>query len=237
MPSRRGGNVARAGRFAAVGFAVAATFGAAIYGLVWVGDHDAETYGNRLLGAPRPDECRLARAIVRDFARQRSATFRRAAGAGDQPLEMLAYAWSSDGARAPPGADWRRCPGFGPYVRSLGLARMGMGRWWGPALFISLIQSADPGRGARAWVTFSPPQAVDPRFTGWRRTGATTWRVVFPPPSQPSAPVEWIEVRTTALFPAETGTQAFYRRARAFRKKPARPRCRGGERRKEDQRE
>lgn len=166
---------------------------AVIGALVWVGDHDAESYGNRLLGAPRPDECRLARTIVRDFAAERSAALRRAVGAGDRKLELLAYAWSSDGDRTPPGADWRWCPGFGPYVRSLGLERMG-GGGWGPSLFVSRISPTGPGGGGWAWVTFFAPQTQDPRFGGRNWSGSTTWKVVLPPSNDPSAPVQWIEV-------------------------------------------
>lgn len=122
-------------------------FCAATGALVWVGDRDAESYGNRLLGAPRPDECRLARSIVRDFAELRSAELRRAAGAGERKLELLAYAWTSVGAQAPPGADWRWCPGFGPYVRGLGLERMGGGRLGPLALPIAdLAGGAEPRR-------------------------------------------------------------------------------------------
>lgn len=167
-------------------------FCAATGALVWVGDHDAESYGNRLLGAPRPDECRLARSIVRDFAELRSAELRRAAGAGERKLELLAYAWTSVGAQAPPGADWRWCPGFGPYVRGLGLERMG-GGGWGPSLYLSRISPAGPSHGASAWVTFFAPQREDPRFGGRSWAGSTTWRVVYPPSSQPSGPAQWIE--------------------------------------------
>jgi hypothetical protein len=166
---------------------------AAVGALVWVGNHDAESYGNRLLGAPGPDECRMARAIVRDFAQQRSADLRRAAGAGERKLELLAYAWSSDGARAPPGADWRWCPGLGPYVRGLGLERMG-GGGWGPSLYISRVATAGPGQGGWAWATFFAPQVEDPRFGGRNWAGSTTWRVAFPPSSRSSAPPTWIEV-------------------------------------------
>ena len=188
------GPVAGAGRFAGLAALVAAAFAAAVYALTWVGDHDAESYGNRLLGAPRPDECRLARAIVREFAAERSAGLRRAAGAGDQKLDLLAYAWTSDGARAPPGADWRWCPGFGPYVRNLGLARMGSGAWWRPSLYVSRSPPAAPKRRSWAWVTFFAPQVEDPRFSAWNRAGSTTWRVGYPPTDRASAPLEWVEV-------------------------------------------
>jgi hypothetical protein len=185
-------------RFAGIALCVSASFAAAVYALVWVGDHDAESYGNRLLGAPGPQECRLARAIARDFAAERSAEARRAAGASDQKLQLLAYAWSSDGARAPPGADWRWCPGFGPYVRSLGLARMGSGDWWEPSLYVSRVPPAGPSGAGWAWVTFFAPQADDPRFGGRRWAGSTTWRVVYPPANRPAALPEWTLVARRA---------------------------------------
>jgi hypothetical protein len=187
------GPAGRVGRFVGVVLGVAAALACVCYALVWVGDHEAESYGNRLLHTPQPGECRLARAIVRDFAEHRSAGLRRAAGAGDRQLEMQAYAWMSDGARAPPGADWRWCPGFGPYVRSVGLARMGGGAW-GPSLYISRIPPAGSGQSDWAWVTFFPPQTSDPAFSGHRRAGATTWRVVFAPADQPAAPAVWTEI-------------------------------------------
>jgi hypothetical protein len=161
--------------------------------LTWIGDDAAESHGNRLLGRPRPDECAVARTIVRDFAERRSADLRRAAGAPDQKPEVLAYAWQSDGARAPPGADWRWCPGFGPYVRGLGLQRMGSGRWWEPSLYVSRVSPAAPDHGAWAWVTLYPPQSADPRYGAARWAGGTTWRVVFPPAGA-KAPAAWIEV-------------------------------------------
>ena len=188
------GPAGRAARFAAVVAAVGASFAAACCALAWVGDHDAESYGDRRLAAPRPDECRLARAIVRDFALTRSAALRRAAGAGERKLELLAFAWRSDGARAPPGADWRWCPGLGPYVRSLGLERMASGGM-GPSLYVSRSAPPTPVRGAWAWVTFFPPQAEDPKVVGRRWAGAKTWRVVYPPANHPAAPAAWIEAR------------------------------------------
>ncbi len=135
----------------------------------------------------------MARQIVRDFVATRSAALRRAAGAGDEKLELLAFAWRSDGARASPGADWRWCPGLGGYVRSLGLQRMASGGM-GPSLYISRTIAGGPAGGAWLWVTYFPPQDADPKVVGRRWAGSTTWRVVLPPANETSAPTEWIEV-------------------------------------------
>ncbi len=131
--------------------------------------------------------------MVRDCGAPRRAGLRRAAGAGDRKLELLAFAWRSDGARAPPGVDWRWCRGLGPYVRSLGLERMASGGM-GPSLYVSRTSPATPAGGAWAWVTFFPPQAEDPKVVGRRWAGAKTWRVVYPPANHP-APAAWIEAR------------------------------------------
>ena len=135
----------------------------------------------------------MARQIVRDFARHRSAALRRAAGAGDQKLEFLAFAWWSDGLRAPPGADWRWCPGLGPYVRGLGVQRMASGGM-GPSLYVSRATPVGSGAGTWFWVTFFPPQAMDPAVVGRSWRGSTTWRVVFSSSDGASASAEWIPV-------------------------------------------
>ena len=178
-PLWRPGSLGRAAAFAGVATGVAAAFCAVAAGLAWQARHQAEDFGDRRLAAPRPHECRMALQIARDFAVRRSSALRRAVGAGDQKLELLAFAWASDGTRAPPGADWRWCPGLGRQVRSFGLERMASGGM-GPSLYVSRGTPAGIGQGAWFWVTFFPPQAQDPKVVGRSWAGSTTWRVVVP---------------------------------------------------------
>jgi hypothetical protein len=176
----RPGSALRTVRFAGVALSVAAAYLAAAGGLGWLETYDAENFGDRRLAAPRPEECRMAREIVRSFAERYSSRLRRAVGAGDRKLELLAFAWWSDGLRAPPGADWRWCPGMGRYIRSLGLERMASGGM-GPSLYISRASPPTGSAGSRFWVTFFPPQAMDPKVVGRYWAGSKTWRVDFRP--------------------------------------------------------
>src|SRR5215472_3274652 len=120
-----------AARFAALAAAVTIALAATAAGVNALNVWQAESFGDRRLAAPRPDECAVARRLVADFVQDRSgrrrAALRRAAVADDRKLELLAFAWRSDGQRIPPGVDWRDCPGLGRHVRRLGLQHMGSG--------------------------------------------------------------------------------------------------------------
>jgi hypothetical protein len=72
-------------------------------------------------------------------------------------MELRAFAWHSDGARVPPGMDWRNCRGLGAYVRSMGMARLASGDI-GPALYISRAAANPAGDATTVWETFRAPR-------------------------------------------------------------------------------
>ena len=77
----------------------------------------AESFGDRRLLTPTPVECQIARALVRDHRDHDRTVLLRSVGASDEKMELRAFAWHSNGARVPPGMDWRNCRGLGAYVR------------------------------------------------------------------------------------------------------------------------
>ncbi len=136
----------------------------------------AESFGDRRLGTPTSEECRVARAILAEDHGQRAALLR-SVGAEGQATELRGFAWWSTGARTGDGVDWRGCPGFGPYVRGLGMARLNSGEL-GPALYISRVRLT-AGQAA-AFETFYPPKRLDGRDVERRFAGASrSWALLL----------------------------------------------------------
>jgi hypothetical protein len=119
----------------------------------------AESFGDRRLQKPTADECQIARALVRDHRDRDLKALLRSVGAGDEKMELRAFAWHSSGARIPPGMDWRNCPDLGPFVRAMGLARLASGET-GPALYISRAAVNPAGDAATVRETFRAPKEV-----------------------------------------------------------------------------
>jgi hypothetical protein len=150
-----GAAIAVVGLFAAVG-------GLAQQWTIW----QAESFGDRRLQKPAPAECQIARALVRDHDR---AALLRSVGAADLKMELRAFAWHSDGARVPPGMDWRNCPRLGADLRTMGMAGLGAGI--GPALYISRAAMNPAGDSASVRETFRAPRE------GGRQPVVKAWTV------------------------------------------------------------
>ncbi len=179
-------------RFTAIALGVAATFAATAAAVASLNVWQAESFGDRRLAAPRPDECAIARQVTADIVRSgKSAALRRAAGASDRKLELLAFAWRSPGQRVGPGVDWRDCPGLGRDVRRLGLEHLGSGGL-GPALYISRAPPPVAGQPTQIWVTFFAPQTRNPVEVGRDWSGSTTWAVTVATGGARGA-ITWIE--------------------------------------------
>lgn len=124
--------------------------------------YQAESFGDRRLASPLAAECDIARLLLKDHHDRDLATLLRSVGAGGEKMELRAFAWRSSGVRTPGhGADWRKCPGLGPYVRKLGMARLNSGGQ-GPTLYISRAAMTAAGDQATVSETFNPP----PTFHG-----------------------------------------------------------------------
>lgn len=181
--------------FAAGAAGVSASFALAVAGIGRWQTWQAESFGDRRLATPSPVECEIVRAVLADREPDKAALLK-GVGASDVPMGFRAFAWWSSGQRIPPGADWRKCPGLGPYIRGLGMARFASGEL-GPMLYVSRVRLS--GGEARVFETFSPPRRlggvdVEARLSGAVRSwevslvrSAGGWRVVgrkaaTPPP-------------------------------------------------------
>lgn len=161
--------------FVATTALVAVALVAIVEGFGWYDTYQSESFGDRRLETPRPEECGMARAVVQDFVEHHRAARLREVGAPDQKVELRAFAWASNGPRAGRGADWRKCPGLGRFVRRHGFERMASGEM-GPTLYISRARTAQADGTARLWVTAFPPQ--DRRLSSYDASAQPrTWEV------------------------------------------------------------
>jgi hypothetical protein len=162
----------------AIAVLIAVALVAIVEGFGWYDTYQSESFGDRRLETPRPEECGMARAVVQDFAEHHRAARLRDVGAPDRKVELRAFAWASNGPRAGRGADWRKCPGLGRFVRRHSFERMASGEM-GPTLYISRARTARADATALLWVTVFPPQ--DRRLNSYEASAKPrTWEVKIP---------------------------------------------------------
>jgi len=148
--------------FLAASGLVVAGFAAVVALLDRYGTYVAESFGDRRLASPTTAECQIARVLLSDLRDRRLTAPLSAAGLAGRPVELRVFAWRSTGVRTPgQGADWRKCPGLGPFVRHLGMTRLASGAL-GLTTYISRATFDRGGDEATVWETFAPRPAFDP---------------------------------------------------------------------------
>jgi len=131
----------RAARFAGLAVGVTAALAATAGAVSWLNVWQAESFGDRRLAAPRPDECAVVRRVAADFVSDLRAGLRHAAGAPDRGLELLAFAWRP----RPCGGRLARLPGPRPLCPPPPPAAPGLRGPRPRALRLAAAHAARPG--------------------------------------------------------------------------------------------
>jgi hypothetical protein len=162
-------------QFAAITILTGASMVAVVEAFGWYETYQSESFGDRRLETPRPEECEIVRTVIQEFAEHRRAGLLSEIGTAHEKVELRAFAWASNGPRAGRGADWRKCSGLGRFVRGREFERFASGEM-GPTLYVSREQVREPDGRPSVWVTFFPPQSLRPGVNGVSRS-ARTWKV------------------------------------------------------------